>query len=147
VGRRARVDRTGADVLLAAAVAGTLSGAPSTLHALLTGRSALDAVRAAGEVFGRRGVVRGAAAHAVLSGAWATVLVIVLPRRRAPAWGATAGLAIAGLDLAVAARRVPAVAARPPVPQIADHVAFGTLVGAVLRHRTSRRAGAATAVP
>ena len=48
-------------------------------------------------------------------------------------WGALAGLAIGGLDLGIAARRVPAIAALPQVPQLADHVAFGAVAGWMLR--------------
>jgi hypothetical protein len=63
----------------------------------------------------------------------------VLPRRGAVAWGVAAGLAVAALDLGVVARRVPRFAPirRLPLgPQIADHVAFGAIVGAVLAARS-----------
>ena len=119
-------------VVAAAVVAGVLSGAPSTVHALVTGRPVLGAARAAGEVLGRSGLARGLAAHAGLSLAWAGVLAAVLPRRRRVLGGALAGLAIAGLDLTVAERRFPDIAALPRLPQVLDHVAFGALVGAVL---------------
>jgi hypothetical protein len=118
-------------------VAGGLSGIPSTFHALATGRPPLDAVRAAGQLLGRPGVARGLASHVVLSVSWAGLLVALLPSRHEPAWGAAAGLAIAGLDLAVASRCFPAIAALPRPPQVADHVAFGLLVGAVARRPTS----------
>ena len=118
---------------MAAVVAGTGSGLPSTAHALVTGRSPLAAARAAGALLGRPGLGRGAIAHAVLSVGWSAVLVTVLPRRHAVAWGALAGLAMAALDLGLADRAVPAVAALPRWPQVADHVAFGALVGAVVR--------------
>ena len=62
---------------------------------------------------------------------WATVLVVALPRRRTVAWGAAAGLAIGVADLAVADRRFPAIAVLPRLPQLADHLAFGALVGLV----------------
>jgi len=42
-----------------------------------------------------------------------------------------AGLAIAWLDLGIARRRFPAIAALRQGPQVADHVAFGAVVGAV----------------
>jgi hypothetical protein len=47
--------------------------------------------------------------------------------------GALEGAGIAALDLGVIApRRAPAIAALPQVPQWADHLAFGALVGACL---------------
>jgi hypothetical protein len=119
-------------VVAAAVVAGVLSGAPSTVHALVTGRPVLGAARAAGEVLGRSGLARGLAAHAALSLVWAAVLGAVLPRRRRVLRGALGGLAIAGLDLTIAERRFPDIAALPRLPQVLDHVAFGALVGVVL---------------
>ena len=124
--------------LHAGAVAGVLSGAPSTVHAVVTRRSPLDAARAAGtlvlgdDVPPRRLVVAGVAAHGVISLGWGVALAVVLPRRRAVLWGAVAGLAIAGVDLGVLGRRWPRIRALPPLPQIADHVLYGALVGAVL---------------
>jgi hypothetical protein len=117
-----------------AVVAGTLSGVPSTLDALVRGRSILESTRAAGTLLGRHSLVRGAAAHAGLSVLWTGVLCVVLPRRCEPAWGALAGAGIAALDLGLARRRWPAIAALPTTPQVADHIAFGALVGAVLCH-------------
>jgi hypothetical protein len=72
-----------------------------------------------------------------VSTVWGTILAVALPRRRTAAWGALAGLLIAALDLGVVARRFPAIRALPTVPQVADHVAFGAIAGAVLaeRHR------------
>jgi hypothetical protein len=131
--------------LRAGVVAGALSGAPSTAHALVTGRSPLDAVRAAGTLLlpddatpGARAVA-GVLAHGAISLGWALVLAAVLPRRRAPLWGALAGVAIAGLDLGVLARRRPRIRALPTLPQVADHVAYGALVGAMLSRRAARR--------
>lgn len=131
-------------VLAAALVAGVLSGLPSTVHALVTGRPLLSATRAAGNLLlpagasPRRLVAAGVAVHAALSLGWAAVLVRLLPRRHPVGWGALAGAAVAALDLGTLARRRPLLAALPLAPQVADHVAFGALVGAV-GHRT--RAG------
>jgi hypothetical protein len=119
-------------VLTAAAVAGALSGAPSTVHAIATGRSPLAAARAAGELLGQPGLVRGVLAHAGMSAGWAAVLAVALPRRHRLWWGAAAGLAITALDLSIARRRYPAIDALPTGPQVADHMAFGALVGATL---------------
>jgi hypothetical protein len=128
-----------------AAVAGTLawalSGLPSTAWTLVRGGNPLAAVRAAGTLALSPAagpaalLVAGAAAHTVISYGWAAVLALGLPPRRARAAGAGAGLAIALLDLGVIARRYPAIRALEPLPQIADHLAFGLLVGAVVRRR------------
>ena len=82
---------------------------------------------------------RGLVAHTALTVWWTTVLATALPRRRTVAWGAVGGLAIGVVDLGIARRRFPAIAALPTVPQLLDHVAFGALVGAVLRAGVPRR--------
>lgn len=50
-----------------------------------------------------------------------------------PRSGAAAGALIAALDLEVARRRYPAVAALDQLPQWLDHIAFGALIGWCLR--------------
>ncbi len=122
-------------------MAGALSGAPSTVHAVLTGRSPLAAARAAGELLGAPGLARGAAAHATMSLGWTVVLAIVLPPHRRVRWGAAVGLAIGVLDLSVARHRYPAIAALPTTAQLADHLAFGALAGLALPARVSRADG------
>jgi hypothetical protein len=131
--------------LRAGAVAAVLSGAPSTVHALATGRSPVEATRAAGTLLlpddaAPAGLAAaGVLAHGAISLGWGVVLAAVLPRRRTVVWGALAGLAIAGLDLGVLGRRWPRIRALPTVPQVADHVAFGALVGAVVSRAGRRR--------
>jgi putative exporter of polyketide antibiotics len=127
------------ELLLAAAIAGTLSGVPSTLYALFTGRNPLDTIRAAATLVPgsdarstTRQVVTGLAVHGMLTLGWTAVLAGVLPRRHAVAWGAVGGLGIAALDLGLVGPRYPAIAALPVGGQIADHLAFGALVGLVL---------------
>jgi hypothetical protein len=39
------------------------------------------------------------------------------------------------LDLTIAGRWFPAIAALPRLPQVADHILFGALVGAVVAQR------------
>jgi hypothetical protein len=130
--------------LTAGAIAGVLSGAPSTAHALATGRSPLDALRAAGTLLvpddasPRRLAAAGVVAHGALSLGWGVALAYLLPRRRTAVWGALAGVVIAGVDLGVVARRWPRIGALPRGPQVGDHVAYGALVGVVLS-RTARR--------
>ena len=129
------------DGLAAGAVAALLSGAPSTLHALATRTSPLEATLAAGTLLApraRRPVVLLLAAvpvHVALSLGWALLLATVLPRRRTAAWGALGGLAIAALDLGVVGRRFPRIRALAPVPQVLDHLAYGVIVGVVLSRR------------
>ena len=140
-GKSVAVDGTPTGVrrlVRAALVAGVLSGAPSTVHALVTGGDVLAATRAAGTLLpGRRdrpGVVAGAAAHAAVTVWWVVLLGAASRGRRLGPWrGTLAGAGIAVLDLGVIApRRAPAIAALPQAPQWADHLAFGALVGASL---------------
>jgi hypothetical protein len=131
--------------LWAGAVAAVLSGAPSTMHALARGRSPFDALQAAGTLVIAEDAppcaraAAGVAAHSAISLGWGVVLAAVLPRRRTVVWGVLAGLAIAGLDLGVLGRRWPRIRALPTAPQVADHVAFGALVGAVVSRAGRRR--------
>jgi hypothetical protein len=123
-------------VIRAASWAAALSGIPSTLHALATGGDPLQAARAAGSILlpqeRRAGVLLAAAVpvHLGVSLFWTLVLARagVCGARR----GALAGLAIAGLDLGLVGRRVPQIQALPLLPQVADHVAFGTIAGVLL---------------
>ena len=131
--------------LRAGAVAGALSGTPSTVHALAAGRSPVDALRAAGTLLvaddapPSTQAAAGAVAHGAISLGWGVVLAAVLPRRRAVLWGALAGLAIAGLDLGVFGRCWPRIRSLPLMPQVADHVAFGAIVGALVSRAGRRR--------
>jgi hypothetical protein len=123
---------------MAGLVAGVVSGAPSTVHAVATGRSSLAAVEAAGTLLvpasapPARLVAAAVVVHGGLSVGWATLLAALLPRRHSVAWGAAAGLGIAAFDLGLVGRHVPAIRALPQLPQWADHVAFGAVVGSVV---------------
>jgi hypothetical protein len=136
------------DGLAAGAVAAVLSGAPSTLHALATRSSLLEATLAAGTLLRpteTRPIPLLAAAlpaHIGLSLGWAVVLAHALPERHTAAAGAAAGLAIAALDLGVIGRRFPRIRALPVAPQIGDHLAYGAVAGAVIaKRRRSRKSG------
>jgi hypothetical protein len=128
------------DALAAGSWAAVLSGVPSTLHALATGRDPLEATKAAGSILlpGERRtlplVAAAAPVHLALSLGWAVVLARL--GVRGPLRGAAAGLAIAALDLGVAGRAVPRVRALPLGPQLLDHAAFGAIVGMRLARRT-----------
>lgn len=95
------------DALIAGSVAGVLSGAPSTLHALARGDDPLEASLAAGTILlpGETRTLRllpaAAVTHLALSLGWATVLAIALPRRRIALWSTVSGLAVATLDLGI----------------------------------------------
>ena len=129
------------DGLAAGAVAAVLSGLPSTVDALLRGADPLAAPAAAGTLLlpseRRTGRLLLAAApvHIALSLGWALVLAYALPRRATIAFGAAGGLVIAAVDLGLVGRRFPRIRALSLPPQIADHVAFGAAVGAVVRRR------------
>jgi hypothetical protein len=130
-----------ADGVLAGAVAAVLSGIPSTVHAVVTGRDPLEATLAAGslllpeETRPERLLAAAVPVHLALSLGWGVVLARVLPRRPSLFAGAAAGLAIAALDLGVAGRRVPRVRALPLGGQLADHAVYGIVVAAVLHRR------------
>lgn len=133
------------DALVAGAVAAAVSGVPSTLSALATGRDPLEATLAAGSIAlpdeTRRGQLLAAAlpVHLVVSLGWALVLARMLPRGREVALGALAGLGVAGFDLGVVGPRFPRVRALPLVPQLADHALYGATVGYVLARRRAGR--------
>ncbi|ADB50911.1 hypothetical protein [Conexibacter woesei] len=141
-------------MLAAAALAAVLSGAPSTLDMLRRGGDPLASVRAAGALLvgadRSDGVLIAAAVpvHAALSLGWTAMLARTLPARHEPLRGAAVGLAIAALDLGLAAAcgsrasRFAPVAALPQVSQWADHVTFGLTVGVMLRRARLRSAGA-----
>ena len=124
-------------VLRAAAWAAVLSGAPSTLHALATGRDPLAATAAAGSILFPRETSRAllvAAAvpvHLAVSLGW--TLALDRAGVRTARAGALAGLAIAALDLGVAGRSFPRVRALPLVPQLADHALFGAIAARLLQ--------------
>jgi len=140
------------DGLAAGAVAGAVSGVPSTLHALVTGRDPLAAAVAAGNLLipacehpgarRRALLLAGGAAHIVLSIGWGTVLAMAVRRTSLPplAVGLAGGAAIAAVDLGLLAhgpvgRCWPLIRALPIGPQVADHLAFGAIAGVVLRRR------------
>lgn len=127
-------------VLRAALWAATLSGIPSTLHALARGRDPFEAALAAGSILlpketdRVRLVVAAVPVHLALSLGW--TLALDRARVRGAAGGAVAGLAICALDLGVLGRCFPRVQALPLAPQVADHIAYGAVAGLLLgRHR------------
>lgn len=128
----------------ATAFAAIFSGAPSTAHALVTGRdvrSVVDyltgATRAIGVLVppGKPGIARGALAHTVISIAAGELLSYALPQRHSIAWGAAAGLAMGIVNVGVIGRRFPSIRALPLAPQLADNVAFGAMFAAVADRR------------
>lgn len=136
------------DGLAAGTVAGLLSGLPSTVHALATGRDPLAAARAAGNLvlpadFRPAALLAaGGLAHVVLSLGWGTVLAVAVRRTslRPIRLGVVAGAAIAAVDLGLlarsrAGRRWTLIHDLPLAPQVADHLAFGAIAGAVLARR------------
>ncbi len=129
------------DGIAAGSIAAVVSGIPSTLHALATGRDPLEATLAAGSVLlpyetsRTRLFLAAGVVHASISLGWALLLARTLPRRHTALAGAAAGLAIAVVDLAVIGRRFPRIRKLPLGPQVADHLAYGATVGTVLARR------------
>ena len=127
------------DAIVAGAWAAALSGAPSTVHALVRGRDPLGATKAAGSILLPREtrtprlVAAAVPVHLALSFGWALVLQRL--GLRGAGRGAAAGVAIAAIDLGLVGRSVPRIAALPAAPQLADHVLYGTIVGFVLARR------------
>jgi hypothetical protein len=127
-----------AEGVLAGAAGAVLGGIPSTLHALAAGRDPLEATYAAGSILlpgePRRGrlLISATVAHGALSLIWGVALARALPRRHPVLAGAVAGLVIAAVDLGTVGRRIDRIRRLPLGPQLADHVAFGATVGAVL---------------
>ena len=130
------------EMLRTTAVAATVSGLPSTVHALASGRDPLEAAQAAGTLLlprcNRRAKLLLAAIpiHLGISLMWTALLSLVLPRRHGALSGGFAGIAIAVVDLSLAGRRFPRVRALPLAPQVADHVLFGAIVGVLSSPRT-----------
>jgi deazaflavin-dependent oxidoreductase (nitroreductase family) len=144
-GQPSRLPERARDGLVAGAVAALLSGVPSTAYALAAGRNQLEATVAAGTLLlprerrRRRLLLAAIPVHLVLSVGWAVALALSLPRRAPLATGAVAGLGIAALDLGLVGRRFPVISSLPQLPQVADHLAFGLVVGAVVARRRTRR--------
>ena len=115
------------------------------VHALLTRRDPLAAALAAGSMLlpreQRRTRLLAASlpVHVAISLAWGLTLARMLPERRTIPAGAAAGLGIAALDLGIAARLFPHVHALGRGPQLADHVAYGATVAAVVKRRRRDR--------
>lgn len=128
--------------LRAGLVAGMFSGAPSAAWALSRGEDVLASTEAVGATVLRGGggrlgrLVAGGLAHVAISLLWARVLRRPLQDRPDPAGAAAAGAlwgaAIAGLDLGLIGRRLPAIRSLEVGPLFADHVAYGAIVGWVL---------------
>jgi hypothetical protein len=138
--------------LRAGVVAAVLSGVPSTAWALATRADPLEPSVAAGSMLLPDGtsrprlLVAATGVHVALSIGWAQALAAVPGSHRRTAaggalWGSAAGLAIATLDLGLAhvsrSARFAAVRALPVLPQLADHLAYGAIVGALLARRVS----------
>jgi hypothetical protein len=136
---------TPTDALIAGSCAALLSGIPSTLHAWFTGADVMEATRAAGAMLipassGDRELVLAAAlVHIAVSAFWTAILVPVLPPRHTAAWAILALAGVAVLDLRVIGQLFPEILALDFWPQLADHLAFGAVLGGVIAYRRHRR--------
>lgn len=140
-----RNDAAVVDGLVAGGLAALLSGAPSTMHALATGGRALEATLAAGTLALPREtrplplLLAAVPTHIAISLGWGVALALALPSRGTVGAGIAAGLGIAALDLGVVGRSSPRLRVLPLGPQLADHLAYGAVVGAVVARRRARR--------
>jgi hypothetical protein len=122
------------------------SGLPSTVSTIARGGELLESTRAAGTLLVGESaaaptrLVAGGIAHTAISAFWGVVVWRALPDRHTVAWGGAAGLGIAALDLGLLARRFPAIRRLPRGPQVADHLAFGVVIG-WCKARSGRRTG------
>ena len=131
------------DGLIAALFAGIFSGIPSTLYAFFSGGDIYKATLAAGSILiGPNAsfeslIVSAVIVHSSLSIFWATLLSVILPKRFIFVWAIVAAAGIAILDLLIIGQMFPLIEALSFLPQLADHIAFGGIVGVVLyvRHK------------
>jgi hypothetical protein len=136
-----RMARERRRVIVATVLAGTLSGLPSTLYALIESRGVggaavyvYDATRAVGTLVppGRPGFRRGVLVHFAISLLCGEALARTLPRTHCVQWGAAAGFVLGVINVGVIGRAFPAISRLPLMPQLADNVMFGTVFAVVL---------------
>lgn len=131
--------------LVAGGWAAVLGAIPSTVYGLATGQVS-EPTLAAGSMLlpkeRRRSTLALAAVpvHLGLSFGWGVIASLILPKRSTAAWGVALGAAIAALDLGVIGPRFPRINSLPPLPQVADHLAYGLAVGLVLERRRTNMA-------
>lgn len=124
--------------LIAGAVAGTASVVPSAVHALASGRPWTLSERAAGNLVlpastpPARLAGVGAVVRAAVALNWGVVLSRWLDRRHPIGHGLGAGLTLFGFQYLLIGRQRALVRVLPPAPQVADHLVFGAVAGAVL---------------
>ena len=124
-------------VLRAAVWAAALSGIPSTLHALATGRDPLEAVYAAGTILlpgetrPQRLLAAAVPVHLGISIAWTVVLDRAGVRGAARAASPASRSPRSTSDSSGGA--FSASGALPFAPQLADHAAFGAIAGRMLQ--------------
>jgi hypothetical protein len=125
-------------VVMAGLIAGVVSGLPSTGYALLRGDDPLESTLAIGSLVTKSDdervlVAAALPVHLAASLWWAVLLTYALPDRKRSLMGGFAGVAIALFDLRVVGRMFPRIHRLSLGAQIADHAAFGAIVGALTR--------------
>lgn len=134
------------NLLAAWLVATIFSGAPSTLHALVSGGDPWEATFAAGRMLVDSAsplalFAAAAVVHPVVSAFWTAVAALVLPARHTTLWAMAFAAAVGLLDLRlIAPRWFPEVAALAFWPQMADHLMWGACLGGTLQLGSFRRA-------
>ncbi|MDB5811943.1 MAG: hypothetical protein JWN94_4065 [Betaproteobacteria bacterium] len=123
------------------------SGVPSTLFFIITGVDLWPPIQAVGEMVlpsssePSQIFIAAALVHGTVSVFWTLVVARILPVKHAPAYAIAASALIAVIDLRVIAPVFfPAVAALSFWPQVADHLAWGLLLGVTLEWSAKARA-------
>ncbi len=137
--------------LVAGAVALPASMVPSAVQARVTGGRWWASEMAAGNLVlhasasPQRLVGIGTAVRSAVALNWGLVLSRWLDRRHPVLHGAGAGLALFAFQYLLVGRRRPLVRDLPAWPQVADHLVYGTVAGAVLARLRGREGGACVA--
>ena len=124
--------------LIAAVFAAVLSGIPSTLWALVSGGDVWEATLAAGaaligsDATFTQLLAAATVAHGGMSLFWAGVLCALLRKKWPTICGTVAGILIAVLDILIIGQAFPSIRELAFLPQLADHMMFGAVVGAVV---------------
>ena len=127
------------------ALAAVGSGVPSTVVTIARGGEPLQSTRAAGTLLvgesapASTRLAAGGVSHVAISIFWGTLAWRSLPDRHTTAWGAVAGSGCRRARPRSRRPRFPAIRRLPRGPQVADHVAFGLIIG-LCRARSCPRA-------
>jgi hypothetical protein len=133
------------DLLSAGSIATLFSGIPSTLYAVLSGTDPWQAMRAAGAMLIPADsafpllLMAAALVHCTISFLWAALLVLILPPEHVILSSLVSAALIGVFDLLIVGQLLDTIYALPFWPQMADHLLWGALLGAILHVRVQGR--------